>query len=120
MIPLQLCARLSLLALALLAGCGDGPAQPDAAAITKAAALQPSDAALAAIYERSCRTCHAQVEAKAPLTGFVPQWKPRMAQGMPTLLLHVQQGFQGMPARGYCNDCSDAEYEALIRFMAGQ
>lgn len=101
-----------------LAGCSDPIEQPDAAAIARAAALQPSEPTLAAIYERSCRTCHSQPEAKAPLTGFAPHWQPRLEQGMPTLIRHVREGFQGMPARGYCNDCSEAEFDALIRFMA--
>ena len=30
----------------------------------------------------------------------------------------IRDGFNGMPARGYCNDCSDATYAALIAFMS--
>lgn len=104
--------------LVLLIGCSAQDATPDAAAVARAAAIVPAQAALAAQYERSCRTCHSQVEAKAPLAGFGPHWTPRLAQGMPTLVSHVREGYLGMPARGYCNDCSDADYEALIRFMA--
>lgn len=114
-------STLCLLIVGLLPACGDkAPPPPDATAIAKASELQPSDPALAAIYERSCRTCHSHVEAKAPLAGYAPHWKPRLQQGMPVLLAHVRDGFQGMPARGYCNDCSDSDYEALIHFMAGQ
>lgn len=73
---------------------------------------------MAALYERSCRTCHSHQASQAPLAGFVPHWTPRLSQSMPVLVGHVRDGFKGMPARGYCNDCSDQDYEALIRFMS--
>ncbi len=41
-----------------------------------------------------------------------------MAQGMPTLLLHVKNGFNAMPPKAMCVDCTDADYTALIEFMA--
>ena len=104
--------------LLAVVGCDSSPASPDAQAKSYARDAVPADPALAALYERSCRTCHSHEEAKAPLTGFAPHWAPRLAQGMPTLLTHVRDGLNGMPARGYCNDCTDASYEALIRFMS--
>lgn len=102
----------------LLAACS-GPADtPDAQAIAHAQQVLPQDASVAALYERSCRTCHSQQASQAPLAGFVPHWTARLVQGMPVLVGHVREGFKGMPARGYCNDCSDQDYEALIRFMS--
>jgi cytochrome c5 len=41
-----------------------------------------------------------------------------LQQGMPVLVGHVKGGFRNMPAKGLCNDCSDADYEALIQFMS--
>ena len=109
----------ALVALAaLLGGCSGQSDKPAASALAYAQQAVPQDASVAAVYERSCRTCHSHEEAKAPLTGFAPHWRPRLAQGIPTLLAHVRDGFNGMPARGYCNDCSDQDYEALIRFMS--
>lgn len=104
--------------VALLAACSGASTEPDARAIAQAQQSVPAEPAVAALYERSCRTCHSQVEAKAPLTGFAPQWRARLEQGMPVLLAHVRDGYLGMPARGYCNDCTDQDYEALIRFMS--
>lgn len=101
-----------------LAACSEESATPDAKAIAYAQQVMPQDANVAALYERSCRTCHSQQASLAPLAGFVPQWTPRLSQGMPVLLGHVRDGFKGMPARGYCNDCTDQDYEALIRFMS--
>lgn len=106
--------------VAILVACTGSSAEPDARAIAHAQQAVPTDPALAALYERSCRTCHSHVEAKAPLTGFAPQWSARLAQGMPVLLAHVRDGYLGMPARGYCNDCSERDFEALIRFMSAQ
>lgn len=109
---------LALTAATLLAACGRAPAAPDAAATARALNAQPADPALGAVYERSCRTCHSQTAAQAPLVGYAPHWAPRLVQGMPTLVAHVRDGFNDMPARGYCNDCSDATYAALIAFMS--
>lgn len=110
------CALLA--GVVLLGACSGQSDKPAASALAYAQQAAPHDAGVAALYERSCRTCHSHEEAKAPLTGFAPHWRPRLAQGMPTLLGHVREGFNGMPARGYCNDCSDQDYEALIRFMS--
>lgn len=108
----------SLLGAVIVMGCDRVPVQPDAKAIALGQQAVPADAALAAIYERSCRACHSQQAAQAPLVGFGPHWEARLAQGMPTLLQHAKDGFKGMPARGYCNDCSDQDFEGLIRFMS--
>lgn len=107
-----------LASLAVLAACSNQSDTPDAQAIAYAQQVMPKDASMAALYERSCRTCHSQQASQAPLAGFEPHWKPRLAQGIPVLLGHVRNGFKGMPARGYCNDCTDQDYEALIRFMS--
>ena len=108
---------LAALCLVTLAGCGDGPAGPPAAeAVSRT--LQPQDAALAAIYQRSCASCHTVAATGAPLTGDVAQWKPRMAKGLNALLDNVVNGFGGMPPFGLCMDCDAAQFEALILFMA--
>lgn len=109
-------------ALALpLTACQRAPAavaEPDAAARQRAALAQPADPALAAVYQRSCQTCHAQVASQAPLVGFAPHWETRRSQGMPTLLTHVRQGMGAMPPLGFCADCSDATFTDLIAFLS--
>jgi len=37
---------------------------------------------------------------------------------MDTLVKHVKEGFNAMPPKGMCNDCSDEEYRALIEYMS--
>jgi cytochrome c5 len=41
-----------------------------------------------------------------------------MAKGMPALLESVKKGINAMPPTGMCAGCTDADYTALIEFMA--
>lgn len=113
----SLCA-LAGVACAGLVACGnDKPAEPTEQDVARAETLRPLDATLAERYERACLTCHATRSA-APLTGFAPAWQPRLAQGLNTLVTHAREGFKGMPAKGLCSDCSDADLLGLIVFMS--
>ena len=107
------------LILVLLAGCGDSNAPASGGERVNPASLQPADAALADIYNRSCRSCHATGASQAPLTGVLENWQPRLEQGMDILLDHTINGFGGMPPMGMCFDCDEAQFTALIRFMSG-
>ena len=111
----------------LVAACSgheDQPAQtvipePAPAQIDYAERASPSDATLAAIYERSCKTCHAVTGMGAPLTGHADAWTLRSGQRSTNeLVASVRNGLNAMPAMGYCQDCSDADFSALIEFMA--
>ena len=105
----------------VLFGCssGDGNGETAPAGTPSSTAPRSADAAIVELYNRSCRSCHATGAARAPRTGDVAAWAPRMEQGMETLLDHTINGFQGMPPRGMCFDCSDEQFRALIRFMSG-
>ena len=108
-------ASLALL-LSLLAGCGGQPAASASSAPVRTAALAPE---LQAIYARSCANCHGVPATGAPQAGDAAAWAPRIAQGEDTLLDHTLNGFNGMPPMGACADCSEAQYVALIGYMAG-
>jgi cytochrome c5 len=102
----------------LLAGChASPPPEPSDQDVTRAVALRPADAQLAAKYERACQACHG-VRSAAPLTGFAPAWAPRVAKGADVLLQHARDGFNGMPAKGLCSDCTDDDLRGLIAFMS--
>jgi len=105
------------LCAALLAACGAPPASLDAAAA--AAAATPSDPKLARLYAQTCKSCHGFGAGGAPLTADRAAWQPRVGQGMGVLLEHTAAGHKGMPPLGACMDCTEKEFEALIRFMAG-
>ena len=110
--------RLFAIAAAGLALCACAP-QAKPMTPEQSAALTPSDARLAGLYETSCKTCHTIQASGAPLTGDTAAWSPRLKQGTPTLVAHTVQGFKAMPAGGQCAGCTVADYEALIRFMSG-
>lgn len=80
--------------------------------------LRPADPEIAAIYERSCRSCHTIAASGAPLTGDTLAWAPLMEKGMGVLVDNVINGFGGMPPFGLCMDCSAQQFEALVQFMA--
>lgn len=69
------------------------------------------------VYNTYCMACHATGVTGAPITGDAQQWQPRIAQGMDTLLAHALDGFNAMPAKGTCMDCSDDEIQAAIDHM---
>ncbi|MFH0132408.1 c-type cytochrome [Variovorax sp. VaC1] len=112
--------RAGLLAMLLaISACGEGAAPaPSAADIRQAESLRPASAELRAKYERACMACHTSIDAKAPLTGAVAQWKPRLDKGMDLLARHAMEGFNAMPPKGLCMDCSEADMRALIVFMS--
>lgn len=66
------------------------------------------------VYSSKCATCHATGAAGAPKMGDVAAWAPRIGKGMETLYTHAIAGFNGMPAKGLCFDCSDDEIKASV------
>lgn len=111
---------IGLACLLALAGCGDPGAGTGAGASVEVASrsLVPADEDIAAIYNRSCRSCHTVAATQAPLTGDKAAWAPRMEKGLDTLVNSVVDGFGGMPPFGLCMACDVEQFEALILFMA--
>lgn len=72
------------------------------------------------IYNASCTTCHSAGVAGAPKTGDAAAWAPRIAQGKETLYTHAIKGFNAMPAKGLCMDCSDDEIKASVDYLVEQ
>ena len=71
-----------------------------------------------AVFNRACGMCHNGQLPQAPKKGDVAAWEPRLKQGMPTLVKHVTDGFNAMPPRGLCMDCTAEDYEAVIAWMS--
>lgn len=69
------------------------------------------------IYDTKCALCHASGAAGAPKMGDAAAWAPRIAQGVDTLYTHAIGGFNGMPAKGLCFDCSDDEVKGGVDHM---
>ncbi|MDZ4865827.1 MAG: c-type cytochrome [Alphaproteobacteria bacterium] len=103
---------------ALLSACGPGAGETLPQKIKRAEAMMPSDPVLSEKYERSCRICHINPDSGAPLTGDATAWEPRLAQSKDVVSAHLRDGFNAMPPRGQCFDCTDDELERLTDFMA--
>ncbi|MFZ6693874.1 c-type cytochrome [Undibacterium sp. SXout20W] len=101
-----------------LAACTPKPVIPTAEQISAAETALPADPQVAAIYKRSCISCHTAVSSTAPIVGFAPAWQPRLEQGMAVLVQHARDGYKAMPAKGFCSDCSDQDLRSLIEFMS--
>lgn len=64
------------------------------------------------IYNHYCVNCHAQkplISLGAPRIGEQKDWKLRLKQGFDVLFLHTDEGFNAMPPRGGCFECSDRQ-----------
>ncbi|MFT5558010.1 MAG: cytochrome c5 [Psychromonas sp.] len=69
------------------------------------------------IYNTYCVACHGSGVLGAPKKGDADAWQPRIAQGPETLLKHALEGFNSMPAKGTCSDCSEQEIVSTIAFL---
>ncbi len=93
----------------------DGELPDVAPAATEVADAGPRDGAT--VYNTKCMACHGTGAAGAPIKGDAAAWSARIAQGNDTLYTHAIQGFNAMPAKGTCMDCSDDEIKAAVDFM---
>ena len=100
----------------VLTACGDDAGK----ASGKAKQIPPPPPEIAAVFERSCKSCHNTGAGGAPRTGHPQDWEPRLFQGLDVLLDHTISGYKGMPPMGMCMDCSEEQFIALIEYMAGQ
>ncbi|HET8707794.1 MAG TPA: c-type cytochrome [Pseudomonadales bacterium] len=92
--------------------CGGG------GAATAAAASGPRDAKT--VYNNVCSACHGTGAMNAPKVGDKAAWAPRVAQGEATLLKHALGGFNMMPPKGGCADCSDDEIKGVVQYFEAE
>ena len=81
-------------------------------------AAAAADQAVVDRYNKTCTVCHAAGVANAPKAFDPAAWKPHLAKGADVLLKSVKNGLNAMPPRGMCQDCTDADYKALIDYMS--
>lgn len=73
-----------------------------------------------AIYDATCKVCHAQGINGAPILGNKKMWAKRAEQGLPVLVQHASQGFGLMPAKGGNEALTEAEISSAVQFMLSQ
>lgn len=74
----------------------------------------------AEIYTHFCANCHADkplIALGAPRYNEDQDWLPRLKQGISTLFKHTDEGYNAMPARGGCFECSDEQLFLAIEVM---
>ena len=98
---------------------GASPASPAAAATAAASAAPAAKPDGAHVYTVVCAMCHAAGLAGAPKYADKAAWKPRIAQGLPTLYEHAIKGIRAMPPKGGSASLSDAEVDAAVDYMVG-
>lgn len=105
--------------LGACAACSPGKGSDGAATATtgESRAQRTSAEAVHQLYLRTCQSCHGSGVGGAPRVGDAAAWEPRLEKGMDTLIANATGGYQAMPPRGLCFDCSEAEFAALIRYM---
>ncbi|NRB38384.1 MAG: cytochrome c5 family protein [Pseudomonadales bacterium] len=89
-----------------------------AGVVAKAASAEPRSGE--EIFGASCTGCHSTGAAGAPKVGDKAAWAPRIAQGKATLYDHAKNGFNGMPPKGLCMDCTDDELKATVDYIVSK
>ena len=70
-----------------------------------------------AVYIQGCAACHTAGLAEAPMLGNVAQWEERTTKGLELLTRNAYSGYNAMPAKGMCMDCSEIEIERSVQYM---
>lgn len=94
-----------------------GGASAASSATTAAPAATAAKPDGAHVYTVVCAMCHAAGLAGAPKYADKAGWKPRIAQGLPTLYEHAVKGIRAMPPKGGSASLSDAEVDAAVDYM---
>ena len=69
------------------------------------------------VYDIGCAACHNAGLAGAPLFADQSQWEIRLSKGLETLTDNAYNGYNAMPAKGLCMDCSREEIEKSVQYM---
>ena len=94
---------------------GEECGQASAKAAEETVAATPAE-----LYTSKCSSCHAAGVLNAPVPGKADQWESRIAKGTDTLYQHAISGFNAMPPKGGCMDCSDEDIKAIVDYMVSQ
>ncbi len=70
-----------------------------------------------AVYNLGCAACHTAGLAGAPMLANQAQWEGRLKKGLETLTNNAYNGYNAMPAKGLCMDCSLEEIERSVQYM---
>ena len=72
------------------------------------------------VYEHFCSVCHnpkPQILLGAPRSQVHEDWVMRTKTGLNALIKNTHEGFNAMPPRGGCFECSDEQLFAALLYM---
>lgn len=70
------------------------------------------------VYTAKCSLCHGTGALGSPKVGDAAAWAPRLAaRKLEGLVEHAINGFNSMPPKGTCADCSDDEIKSAVKHM---
>ena len=72
------------------------------------------------IYLAVCAACHSRNVPGVPQLAVRSDWAGPMAKGRKALYRNAIKGYQAMPEKGLCEDCSTKEVKRAVNFMLGQ
>ncbi|MCW8194856.1 PQQ-binding-like beta-propeller repeat protein [Proteobacteria bacterium 005FR1] len=91
-----------------------------AISVSMMSSAQAADREANAIFETYCFSCHGTGWQDAPVIGDTSAWQERRAKGMDALLSNTIKGINGMPAKGACSDCTEAELQSVIELLTAE
>ena len=97
--------------------CEEGDTGCGKAAAAEMTVAAKTDMTPAEIYTSKCQTCHNSGMMGAPQPG-APIWQSRLNEiGLDQIVTHAINGYNSMPAKGMCMECSDADIRATVEYM---
>lgn len=70
------------------------------------------------LYTAKCSLCHGTGALGSPKFGDASAWAPRVAaRKLEGLVEHAITGFNAMPPKGTCADCTDDEIKGAVKYM---
>ncbi|MGH1470330.1 MAG: c-type cytochrome [Cellvibrionaceae bacterium] len=71
-----------------------------------------------ALFNSFCFSCHGTGWEDAPVIGDSYAWEERLEQGINVLIKHTVEGFNSMPPKGGCGNCTVEELKTVILWMS--
>lgn len=72
------------------------------------------------IYKLVCAGCHDSGAYQAPILGNTEHWEKVLTQTIEQIYQNTFQGLNDMPARGYCNICTDQKLKITVDYMLNE
>lgn len=75
------------------------------------------------VFNRTCVKCHGNAATRAPLIGNERMWKPRIEQGLQTLVRHALEGHggpHGMPPKGGFAELGNDDVAAAVSYIVSE